>query len=225
MKLNYNCPNPACKKSIGKEVDPKASVVDIECPHCGRKFQGKVPKMALDNSQKEVLPAGKSLKVNKAEDLECPHCKRTTHVEAADKPGMKIVKCQNCKGPIEVNVLPMTQPPPKVKYPFRGKLQISQRIFFKKDIPLRVGLNVIGRTDRDTPSDIMLDDQYASRRSVEIEVEVGERGGFFFRFRVRKATNPVLVNNRRIEPGCEILLNYGDIITIGQTKLRFDKIV
>ena len=235
--LTYKCPN--CHRDIVVEVNPELDVVDIVCTHpdCGFKFQGKVKKKTpdhsenektnkpLDNSSKDVLPLEKSLIIGKAKDVECPHCKQLTHVDAAEKTGMKIIKCQHCKGPIEVNFHKPTMFGGKVKFPYRGKIQISQRIFFKKDIPLRVGVNVIGRADKDNPSDIGLDDDYVSRRSVEIEVEVGERGGFFFHFRVLKSTNPVLVNSQRVEPGCEILLNYGDIITMGRTKLRFDKIV
>lgn len=235
--LNYTCPK--CHQKVAKEVDQESGIIDIICtnPECGYKFQGRVKKKAadspvkeeekkpLDNSSKDVLPLGKSIKVNETKDVVCPHCNQQTRIEAAETAGMKIVKCQICKGPIEIEFLKPTFGVDKVKFPYRGKLQISKSIFFKKDIPLRVGVNVIGRTDKQTPSDIQLDDQYVSRRSVEIEVEVGEKGGFFFRFRVVKSTNPVLVNSHRIEPGSEILLNYGDIITLGRTKLRFDKIV
>ncbi len=225
MKLNYTCPK--CKRKFEAEVDQDSDIVDLECsyPDCGYKFKGRVKKTALDNSGKDPLPADKAYKVGENPDIECPHCGKTTHVDGPQKKGVKTVGCQHCKGPIEVEFIDPTIVVPVVKYPYRGKIQLVQRLFIKKDFPLRVGTNIIGRADKDSPSDIQLNDAYASRRSVEIEVKVGERGGFFFVFKLRNATNPVLINNLRIEPGSEILLNYGDIITMGRTKLRFDKIV
>jgi hypothetical protein len=172
-----------------------------------------------------VLPAEKSIVVGEDADIVCPHCKQLTHIEKVDNPVMKILTCDKCKGPIEVNFRDPTKDVSGAAFLYRGKIQIVHRFFFKKDFPLRIGTNIIGRADKSEPSDIQLNDETVSRRSVEIEVKVSERGGFFFHFRVLKSTNPVLVNSQRINPGNESLLNYGDIITMGRTQLRFDKIV
>ena len=222
--LKYTCPK--CHRPIVKEVEQDSGIIDIVCPHpdCGFTFKGRVKKPVMDNSGKDPLPSDKVLKVGEEADITCPHCKLLTHVESVEKACKKTVGCQHCMGPIEVRVIEPTRELELEANPYRGKIQITLNRFRKKDYPLRPGVNIIGRADKEAPSDIQLNDETVSRRSVEIEVKVGERGGFFFHFRVRKATNPVLVNSRRINPGEEILLEYGAIITMGRTKLRFDKI-
>lgn len=100
-----------------------------------------------------------------------------------------------------------------------GKL-VWGGFFRKKNYVLKEGVNTIGRTDTSCPSDVMIDDEFASRRSVKIEVEEGTKG-YLFKLTVISATNPVLYNGKSLEPEHSIFLNYGDIITLGNTKITF----
>ena len=61
-----------------------------------------------------------------------------------------------------------------------------------------------------------------SRRSVQVEVVCTERG-YTFRLTVLNATNPVLHNDRQLKPGESVSLNFGDSITMGKTRFRFEK--
>lgn len=232
--MKYTCPK--CKEKIEVETEQTSGTIQITCtnPNCGFKFLGNIkekspadtenPKPARpDNSAKAPQPAAEKLKAEEDGDVTCPHCGYSNHVTGKETAGIKIVGCQYCKGPIEVTFMAKTATVDG-SYPYRGKI-VVQRFLMKKEYPLGIKKNLIGRADKDSPSDIMLKDDTVSRQSAEIEVKIGEKGGFYFHFRVRNAKNPVLVNNRRVEPGEEILLNYGDIITMGKTRLRFDKIL
>ncbi len=92
----------------------------------------------------------------------------------------------------------------------------------RKRMRLREGTLTIGRKDDDLPSDIAIDDHYASRRSATLEV-TDTPDGFLFKFTVVKATNPVCVNDRRLAVGESIYLAYNDNITMGKTHLTFKK--
>ena len=75
----------------------------------------------------------------------------------------------------------------------------TKMIFMKehKEYDLKIGVNVIGRADAMSPSDIMIeDDMTVSRRSVSITVEASG-GSYRYWFEVLKSTNPVLVNGKR----------------------------
>lgn len=92
----------------------------------------------------------------------------------------------------------------------------TKMIFMKehKEYDLKIGVNVIGRADAMSPSDIMIeDDMTVSRRSVSITVEASG-GSYRYWFEVLKSTNPVLVNGKRhavgesfvVEPGTKFVL-------------------
>lgn len=61
-----------------------------------------------------------------------------------------------------------------------------------------------------------------SRRSIEIRTERTDKG-YTFKLTVRKSTNPVLHNSNPLMAGESVSLNFGDTITLGKTKLRFEK--
>lgn len=96
------------------------------------------------------------------------------------------------------------------------------RFFAPKHFTLRPGIFTLGRKDTEQPSDIQIDDPYASRRSVSIEV-MPQGTGYSFKLVVLKTTNPVFVNSNDITAGNSIYLNFGDTITLGRTKLTFKK--
>lgn len=89
--------------------------------------------------------------------------------------------------------------------------------------PLKEGANIIGRYDETNPGDINIKgDNTMSRRSVELNVQVNP-AGIRYAVRVLKAANPVLLNERPLDPAFDRpFMNIGDILQLGQTKFRLD---
>lgn len=119
------------------------------------------------------------------------------------------------------------QPKPKTER-FNGhKVKSNARIQWgglisRKSCDLHEGENWIGRWDAEEPSDIMVKDQYMSRRSVLIEV-IRQNDEFLFKFTVKRCSNPVSVNGKKIEEGQCIYLNFEDRIEMGDTMLFIKK--
>ena len=89
-------------------------------------------------------------------------------------------------------------------------------LFARSSYVLQEGENWIGRWSEEEPSDVKVKDDYLSRRSACIEVIRQERGSLF-KFTVKRATNPVKVNGKRIEVDDSIYLNFDDRIEMGNT--------
>jgi len=85
----------------------------------------------------------------------------------------------------------------------------------------RIGEHYIGRNDDEIKSDISIDDDYVSRRSVLIEAIPKAGNDYMYKLTVKSATNPVLVNGQAREIGESVFLNYGDTILVGNTTLTF----
>ena len=97
-------------------------------------------------------------------------------------------------------------------------------IFMKehKEYDLKIGVNVIGRADAMSPSDIMIeDDMTVSRRSVSITVEASG-GSYRYWFEVLKSTNPVFVNGKRHAVGESFVVEPGTKFVLGRTKLSIE---
>ena len=88
---------------------------------------------------------------------------------------------------------------------------------------LKEGPNIIGRFDPADPGDINIKgDNTMSRRSVELNVQVSP-AGIRYAVRVLKAANPVLLNERPLDPAFDRpFMNFGDSLQLGQTKFRLD---
>lgn len=94
-------------------------------------------------------------------------------------------------------------------------------LFNRKKYVLHDGENIIGRRDKDQPSDLMFDDAYVSRRSVMIEKRKAAKG-HFYKLTVLRISNPVLVNGEELQTGDNVYLNFGDTIAMGyNTVLTF----
>ena len=92
---------------------------------------------------------------------------------------------------------------------------------------LKFGANVVGRNDPEAPSDINIDDDYVSRRSVEITVSKipGGRDEVYKMILLREPSNPVFVNSQQLAMNSgAIYLNYNDKITLGRTVLTLKKV-
>ncbi len=103
-----------------------------------------------------------------------------------------------------------------------GKL-VWGSFLMRKNYMLKVGENWIGRQDREDASDLMLKDEYMSRRSACLEVSQW-KDDYSFKFTVHKACNPVKVNGRILEEGQSIYLNFNDYIEMGRTRFFFKEV-
>jgi hypothetical protein len=142
-----------------------------------------------------------------------------------DKPGHRTISCPACKGKCGLDVRKKTEPIDLSEHiqTLNGKLILLRKGWLNKDYHLSTGKNVIGRYDESKNSDIAIkNDPTMSRRSIEIDVMLSEKGKSF-KLTVLNATNPVLHNNNPLLPGESISLNFGDSIILGKTKFRFDK--
>ena len=101
-------------------------------------------------------------------------------------------------------------------------------LFGKKTVKrLKFGANVVGRNDPGEPSDINIDDDYVSRRSVEITVSKipGGKDEVYKMILLREPSNPVFVNSQQLTMNSgAIYLNYNDKITLGRTVLTLKKV-
>lgn len=101
-------------------------------------------------------------------------------------------------------------------------------LFGKKTVKrLKFGANVVGRNDPGDPSDINIDDDYVSRRSVEITVSKipGGKDEVYKMILLREPSNPVFVNSQQLTMNSgAIYLNYNDKITLGRTVLTLKKV-
>ena len=117
--------------------------------------------------------------------------------------------------------IPMPTPtPPKAPKESLGQLSWGN-IFLRKTHLLKLGTTIIGRNDANAPSDVEFKDGEMSRRSVQISVKALQDNQFSYELTVLKASNPVLVNNQRIEVGQTVELKDKSAITLGRTVINF----
>lgn len=182
--------------------------------------------------------------VGKVYLMECPACHKASMVKAKD-PKPFICTCNYCKTKAVVvgyqtaaqqpqNASPLQdkkdnsyqEPQPTEKIRIHGEnTQTSGRLVWgsflrRKSYILHEGANYIGRNDSEILSDVTIDDEYVSRRSILIEVTPAAKG-YTYKLTVKKCTNPVLINGKELQVGNSIYLNYGDTILVGNTTLTF----
>lgn len=171
--------------------------------------------------------------------IECPVCHKQLYVKAKEaKPWIE--NCKHCGTKIIIQGCATDPNKNKIEQPHEkaiqdnhttqklriGKnIQSSGRIVWggilsRKSYTLHEGENYIGRNDQENPSDVSINDEYVSRRSILIEVEKVEKG-YTYKLTVKKCTNPVLINGQEQEVGNSIYLNFGDTIHVGNTALAF----
>ena len=243
-QIKLHRPDKACIMRIACPYCKKAMVIRLPGPSAGtdapattpvapQPKKTDTPKQAPqpatpqkpDNSQAEPLSPEGEFKIGQRYEFKCPHCKKQPIGITPQEPGEKQFACPYCKGRIKINVESKTRimTPDESVTLMRGKLTRLRRGWFNTSYPLKAGTNTIGRKDSSVPSDIELEgDSTISRRSLEIAVSTTGAGNIF-KLRVLHSTNPVLVNSERLNDGDTIQLNFGDIILLGKTKLRFDK--
>lgn len=182
--------------------------------------------------------------VGRIYQMVCPKCHKILTVKAKEaKPFVQTCSFCNTKTVITGCAAPkqnLSQPSetriaqteteeahaPTEKVKMHGKaVQTTARLVWggfmrRKSYILREGANYIGRHDNEIPSDVNIEDDYVSRRSILIEVAQAPKG-FTYKLTVKKCTNPVLINGKEQAVGNSIYLNYGDTILLGNTTLTF----
>lgn len=234
--LVFTCNSTSCGRRFKMKCPKKGGIYPVTCPHCKNKMIVKIPDSyssgastekatQMDNSNSSAIKIKDILKVGTKYSILCPHCKKVKIGYTPTTIGQKGFGCPSCHGKI---IAEATGPTYIVKgfdtsKVIGGKIVIVKKWRFNKSFPLKEGNNVIGRFDREFPSDISIhDDVSVSRRSIEIQVRKSEKG-YFFKLKVLKATNPVIINNVQYMDGEAVSLNFGDRIIVGRTHLLFDK--
>ena len=177
--------------------------------------------------------------IGKLYRVACPVCQSQLLVKAREeKPWIE--RCKTCKTTIALQGKAAAcshddgkpQAEPAVSVPTeKVRIQVGKEVyasgklewggFFRhKSYLLHEGKNYVGRNDSEIPSDVNIDDEYVSRRSILIEVAQAPKG-YTYKLTVQKCTNPVLINGREQAVGNSIYLNYGDTILVGNTTLTF----
>ncbi len=85
---------------------------------------------------------------------------------------------------------------------------------------LKEGITWVGRNEPTNPSDVMIDDRFASAHSFYIEKD-SQKGTC--KLCVEHATNPVTVNGVECKEGNSVYLSFNDKITAGKTILILKK--
>lgn len=231
---------PACKQKITLKLNPvKITRAKAGASNKPQLAQIGIPQKAQGDNRIYIIK--ERALTGKMYLFKCPECGFSL-INKVVTPGnnkWRCPKCQTLTGFVAISQSPQDRqqdeakakeeqekriPTHKIK---DGRLAgIGELVYggflSSKHFPLREGTVTIGRRDADVPSDLQLDDEYISRRSVTIDTLRGDNG-YSFKFTVKKATNPVYVNSTEIMVGNSLYLNYGDTITIGCTKLTFKK--
>ena len=154
------------------------------------------------------------------------------------KPGQHTIRCPKCQSLQQYTYTPAgtaaqqpepqkpnkTKPVAKNVNLSRGCL-VQQRGLFRSNITHQLAgkETIIGRLCNDSPSDVMVNDDTMSRRSVSI---VGESkpAGIVYKLTVINATNRVLLNGKTLSVGTSVYINFGDTIVLGRTTFKFEKV-
>lgn len=236
--MTYKVVCPHCNTFQIPLRSAKAGKGVITCPSCKGKAlvtikeapqsQGGAANQngqSNNNASKPPIDLGDDFYVNTAYTIKCPHCKDADIQIKQENAGPGLVICPKCKGRVQLSARKPTETIAKSELiqRFRGKLTLLRRGWLNKDYPLHDGKNTVGRYDEYEPSDISIKgDGGISRRSIEILVDHHDKG-YSFKLTVKKATNPVLHNNKPLAVNDSISLNFGDSIIMGKTRFRFDK--
>ncbi|MDO5395455.1 MAG: hypothetical protein Q4F07_05770 [Bacteroidales bacterium] len=249
--LLFKCLNPQCGQIVKMRRPAKSGIYPVTCPHCGIKKNLKLkgldtvqeqnpaagvsqpgntaaplmPPPIPDNSAKPAIMMEDDFVCGESYKFVCPHCGKQEIGFNTNKPGLKEFPCPHCKGHIKVDVRAKTRKIDETSplQLMKGRLVLLRKGWLNKNYSLSEGHNIVGRYDDEEASDIAIKgDNTMSRRSIDIKVEYTSRG-YTFKLTVMKATNPVLHNDAELMKGESVSLNFGDSITVGKTKFRFEK--
>ena len=229
--VNAAC--PYCGNSVKFYMPPKPGVLSFTCPTagCGKQFRVQVTEAML----LQANPAATKQQQPKPQPQQPqpqPQAQQTqTQPRQQVQPKAQQVQSQQAQAQQQKRSI---KPTDSIEnWMAEGKaggriakivVTRTKMIFMKerKEYDLKIGVNVIGRADAMSPSDIMIeDDMTVSRRSVSITVEASG-GSYRYWFEVLKSTNPVLVNGKRHAVGESFVVEPGTKFVLGRTKLSIE---
>lgn len=244
--VNAAC--PYCGNSVKFYMPPKPGVLSFTCPAagCGKQFRVQVTEAMLLQANpaatKPQQPKPQPQQPQPYQQQPQPqpqaqqpqaHPKQQVHTQAqqAQAQSQQQVQAQQAQAQQQKRSIKPTEG--IENWTAEGKaggriakvvVTRTKMIFMKerKEYDLKIGVNVIGRADAMSPSDIMIeDDMTVSRRSVSITVEASG-GSYRYWFEVLKSTNPVLVNGKRHAVGESFVVEPGTKFVLGRTKLSIE---
>lgn len=244
--VNAAC--PYCGNSVKFYMPPKPGVLSFTCPAagCGKQFRVQVTEAMLlqanpaATKQQQPKPQQQQPQPYQQQPQPQPqaqqpqaHPKQQVHTQAqqAQAQPQQQVQAQQAQAQQQKRSIKPTEG--IENWTAEGKaggriakivVTRTKMIFMKerKEYDLKIGVNVIGRADAMSPSDIMIeDDMTVSRRSVSITVEASG-GSYRYWFEVLKSTNPVLVNGKRHAVGESFVVEPGTKFVLGRTKLSIE---
>lgn len=237
--VNAAC--PYCGNSVKFYMPLKPGVLSFTCPAagCGKQFRVQVTEAMLLQANpaatKPQQPNPHQQQPQPQPQAQQPqaHPKQQVHTQAqqAQAQPQQQVQAQQAQAQQQKRSIKPTEG--IENWTAEGKaggriakvvVTRTKMIFMKerKEYDLKIGVNVIGRADAMSPSDIMIeDDMTVSRRSVSITVEASG-GSYRYWFEVLKSTNPVLVNGKRHAVGESFVVEPGTKFVLGRTKLSIE---
>lgn len=237
--VNAAC--PYCGNSVKFYMPLKPGVLSFTCPAagCGKQFRVQVTEAMLLQANpaapKPQQPNPQPQQPQPQPQAQQPqaHPKQQVHTQAqqAQAQSQQQVQAQQAQAQQQKRSIKPTEG--IENWTAEGKaggriakvvVTRTKMIFMKehKEYDLKIGVNVIGRADAMSPSDIMIeDDMTVSRRSVSITVEASG-GSYRYWFEVLKSTNPVLVNGKRHAVGESFVVEPGTKFVLGRTKLSIE---
>lgn len=229
--VNAAC--PYCGNSVKFYMPLKPGVLSFTCPTagCGKQFRVQVTEAMLLQAN-PAAPKPQQPKPQPQQPQPQPQAQQTqTQPKQQVQPKAQQVQSQQAQSQQQKRSI---KPTDSIEnWMAEGKaggriakvvVTRTKMIFMKerKEYDLKIGVNVIGRADAMSPSDIMIeDDMTVSRRSVSITVEASG-GSYRYWFEVLKSTNPVLVNGKRHAVGESFVVEPGTKFVLGRTKLSIE---
>ena len=237
--VNAAC--PYCGNSVKFYMPLKPGVLSFTCPAagCGKQFRVQVTEAMLLQANpaatkpQQPNPQPQQPKPQPQAQQPQAHPKQQVHTQAqqAQAQPQQQVQAQQAQAQQQKRSI---KPTDSIEnWTAEGKaggriakvvVTRTKMIFMKehKEYDLKIGVNVIGRADAMSPSDIMIeDDMTVSRRSVSITVEASG-GSYRYWFEVLKSTNPVLVNGKCHAVGESFVVEPGTKFVLGRTKLSIE---
>lgn len=229
--VNAAC--PYCGNSVKFYMPPKPGVLSFTCPAagCGKQFRVQVTEAMLLQANpatpKPQQPNPQPQQPKPQPQAQQPQAQPKQQVQ----PKAQQVQSQQAQAQQQKRSIKPTEG--IENWTAEGKaggriakvvVTRTKMVFMRerKEYDLKIGVNVIGRADAMSPSDIMIeDDMTVSRRSVSITVEASG-GSYRYWFEVLKSTNPVLVNGKRHAVGESFVVEPGTKFVLGRTKLSIE---
>lgn len=249
IQVSFDCPNCHAKKKLRKLPEMKSGL--ISCPECGTKLRLEFDITVTPQTCKAYIAnatpsqsnqqSGNAAKSNKEKTMYKPlggnmgaegnqrmqpnGSSNMNQGGNAEKRTMDLRAMGQGNGGYERQFVPGGQMPvngPRLRENifitrlggFMGKTPMEKFQIFDGNI-------TIGREDPEQQSDIMFNhDPEMSRRSIMITI-IPDPRGTICRLKVLKSTNPIIVGQRQLVHGEEVALRFGDVITLGRTKLLF----